>query len=151
MVHTEECTAAFELLELLSSLGVAAHRVVLAHVDRNPDPGLHAAIAETGAYLGYDGAGRHRNWPDSTLIDSLAGVAAAGHADRVLLGADVARASRYASYGGLPGLAYLGTRFVPRLVERLGADTVGDMLVANPARFLAWADSASDHRPMEGT
>ena len=151
MVHTEECTAAFELLELLSSLGVAAHHVVLAHVDRNPDPGLHAAIAEAGAYLGYDGAGRHRNWPDSTLVDSLAGVVEAGHADRVLLGADVARASRYESYGGMPGLAYLGNRFVPRLVERLGVDAVGEILVSNPARFLTWADGTSEPRPMEGT
>lgn len=144
MVHTEECTAALEVLELLSGLGVAASRVVLAHVDRNPDPGLHSAIAETGAYLGYDGAGRHRNWPDSVLIDSLAAVVEAGHAPRVLLGADVARASRYESYGGMPGLAYLGNQFVPRLVERLGADVVSTILERNPQHFLAWTTGASE-------
>lgn len=138
MVHTEECTAAMEVLELLSMLGVASRSVVIAHADRNPDPGLHVAIAQTGAYVGYDGAGRSRNWPDSTLIDSLAAVAEAGFTEHILLGADVARASRYRSYGGMPGLGYLGTRFVPRLVARLGAATIDTIVVENPARLLTW-------------
>lgn len=58
MVHLEFCTAAHEVLDLLGDQGVAADRVVLAHADRDPDPGLHAALAERGAYLGYDGFAR---------------------------------------------------------------------------------------------
>lgn len=150
MVHTEECSAALEVLELLRTLGVASRRVVIAHADRNPDPGLHVAIAQTGAYVGYDGAGRHRNWPDSVLIDSLAAVAEAGFAGHVLLGADVAWASRYRSYGGMPGLGYLGTRFLPRLVERLGSDAVHMIVVDNAASFLTWAtDNPVAHRTPE--
>lgn len=138
MVHTESCSAALEVVGLLESIGVHPARVVVAHADRTPDPHLHAEIAATGASLGYDGAGRLRLWPDSVLVDSLAELVERGHADRVLLGADVARASRYESYGGMPGLAYLGERFVPRLEQRLGADVVRGILVANPARFLEW-------------
>lgn len=150
MVHTEECSAAIEVLELLASLGVEPRNVVIAHADRNPDPGLHIAIAQTGAFVGYDGAGRHRHWPDSQLIESLAAVVEAGWAEHILLGADVARASRYRSYGGLPGLDYLGRRFVPRLVDRLGAGTVDTVLVHNPARFLTWETATStDRRVME--
>lgn len=139
MVHTEACSAALEVLHLLATLGVPENRVVIAHADRNPDPHLHAEIAEAGAYLGYDGAGRHRAWPDSVLLDSLAAVVDRGHTDRILLGADVARASRYRSYGGLPGLGYLGDRFVPRLGERIGAHLLDDILVGNPRQFLGWS------------
>lgn len=56
--HLELGTAAWEVVETLGSVGVPADRIVLAHVDRNPDPGLHAELAATGAYLGYDGAAR---------------------------------------------------------------------------------------------
>ncbi|WP_449283415.1 phosphotriesterase family protein [Leucobacter sp.] len=143
MVHTEHCTAVDAVLDLLAQEGVAADRVVIAHADRTPDPGLHAAIAARGAYLGYDGAGRHKDWPDSVLIDSLSGVVRAGYGDRVLLGADVARASRYRAYGGIPGLSYLGRVFVPRLRARIGDEAMDRVLVRNPAEWLTWSTAVS--------
>jgi 5-phospho-D-xylono-1,4-lactonase len=138
MVHTEHATAAHEVLDLLDGLGVPPSRVALAHVDRNPDPGLHAELAARGAFLGYDGPARARSAPDSVVLGCLHDVASAGHADAVLLGGDVARASRYASYGGMPGLAYLGNRFVPRMRALLGDEVTDRVLVDNPARWLAW-------------
>ena len=138
MVHTELATAAHEILDLLDGLGVAADRVVLAHVDRNPDPGLHAELASRGAYLGYDGPARARSAPDSVLLACLAEVAHRGHVERVVLGGDVARAGRYASYGGMPGLAYLGRRFVPRLVAEVGEEVADTVLRANPQRWLTF-------------
>ena len=53
-----------------------------AHVDRNPDPGLHAELAAAGAYLGYDGFARIRDWPDSMLIDCVVRSAELGATDR---------------------------------------------------------------------
>ena len=141
MVHTERASAALEILDLVGGQGVAASRVILAHVDRNPDPGLHAELAAAGAYLGYDGAARLKDWPESVVIDCLARLVEAGHADRVLFGGDVARRSSFRSYGGLPGLAYLGTRFVPRVGARLGEDIVRTILVDNPRRVLPWRRS----------
>jgi 5-phospho-D-xylono-1,4-lactonase len=139
MVHLEHGSAAFEVLALLRDAGVASHRVVLAHVDRNPDAGLHAEIAAAGAYLGYDGMARHREWPDSVLIETMLRVAALGGADRIVLGGDVARRSRFIAYGGIPGMAYLPERFVPRLRREAGDDLVDGFLVRNPARLLAWS------------
>ncbi|MBC6463210.1 phosphotriesterase [Actinomadura sp. HBU206391] len=139
MVHLEHGSAAAEVLEILASGGVPADRVVLAHIDRNPDPGLHAELAATGAYLGYDGMARTREWPDSALLDCLLRVSALGGAGRLLLGGDVARRTRYVAYGGMPGLAYLPTRFIPRLEREGGADLVRAVLVDNPARLLAWS------------
>lgn len=141
MVHTEYCTAAHELLDLFGSLGVAAHRIALAHVDRNPDPGLHVEIADRGAYLGYDGAARLRDVPESTVLACLAEVVSRGGGLRILLGGDVARRSRMTAYGGMPGLAYLPARFVPRVVDALGDDVTDMLLRRNPSRYLMW------HRP----
>jgi predicted metal-dependent phosphotriesterase family hydrolase len=136
MVHLEAGSAAFEVLDLLHSEGVSIDAVVLAHVDRNPDPGLHADLAHRGAYLGYDGFARPRYWPDSVLIDCLTRSAAAGALDRVLLGGDVARRSRYVAYGGMPGLRYLGQRVVPRLLAAGHGELVNHALTLNPARLL---------------
>jgi predicted metal-dependent phosphotriesterase family hydrolase len=139
MVHLEYCSAAFEVLAELERNGVPANRVALAHADRNPDPGLHSELCAAGAYVGYDGMARHREWPDATLLACLLETAERGGTDRLLLGGDVARRSRYRAYGGIPGLDYLPTRFVPRLEREGGTALVEAVLVHNPARWLAWA------------
>lgn len=136
MVHLEFCTAAHEVLDLLAAEGVASDRVVLAHADRDPDPGLHVSIAERGAYLGYDGVARPRTRSDAELLALTAEVVQRGAGDRVVLGGDVARRTRYIAYGGMPGLAYLGERYIPRLRALVGDDAVDRMLVDNPARLL---------------
>jgi predicted metal-dependent phosphotriesterase family hydrolase len=137
MVHLEHGSAAFELLEILLADGVSSDAVVLAHVDRNPDPMLHADIAAAGAYLGYDGFARSRTWPDSLLLDCFVRAAEHGASRRLLLGGDVARRTRYVAYGGMPGMAYLGQRIIRRLLEGGNDDLVEAALVSNPARLLA--------------
>ncbi|SJN40150.1 Phosphotriesterase homology protein [Microbacterium esteraromaticum] len=135
MVHLEFCTASHEVLDLLETAGVASDRVVLAHADRDPDAGLHLSLAERGAYLGYDGFARPRTHSDARLLELTAAVVASA-GDRIVLGGDVARSTRYIAYGGMPGLAYLGERYVPRLRSLIGDDAVDRMLVDNPARLL---------------
>jgi phosphotriesterase-related protein len=142
MVHLEHGSAAHEVLDLLAAEGCPESRVALAHVDRNPDPGLHLELAARGAYLGYDGAARHQRWPDSVLVDCLSAVVEGGGGARVLLGGDVARRTRYVAYGGMPGLAYLFDRFVPRVRHAVDDDAVDAILVANPARWLSWEPTA---------
>lgn len=137
MVHLEHGSAAFELLAELGRLGVPASAVALAHVDRNPDPGLHAELAAAGAYLGYDGFARSQRWPDSVLLECLERSAERGAADRILIGADVARRTRYRAYGGMPGLAYLGERVLPRWQRTAAPELVESVLITNPARWLS--------------
>lgn len=141
MVHLESGSAAWEVLEVLATQGVPASRVVLAHIDRNLDPGLHAELTMAGAYLGYDGMARHRSAPDSAVLDCLEGVARTGDATRLLLGGDVARRTRYRAYDGMPGLDYLPRRFFPRVVERVGEKLLKTITVDNPARLLSITSS----------
>lgn len=136
MVHLEFCTAAHEVLDLLSDLGVPAESVVLAHADRDPDPGLHLELMTRGAWLGYDGVARPRTRSESELLELTERVVTGG-GRRLLIGGDVARATRYAAYGGMPGLAYLGRRYLPRLAERIGEDALRAILVDHPRELLA--------------
>jgi phosphotriesterase-related protein len=136
--HLEMGTAAWEVLEALEAAGVPFHRVMLSHVDRNPDPGLHVELAAAGAYICYDGMARTKYWPDSTILDCLLQVVSRGGAERIMLGSDAARRSSFHAYGGMPGLVYLPQRFIPRLRESGGEQLVQQILVTNPARFLAF-------------
>ena len=138
MVHTTHGSAGHEVLDRLEADGVPRSSVVLAHMDRNLDPGLWADLTASGAYLGMDGMARHREAPDSAITQAIRALVEAGGGERILLGGDVARASRYIAYGGMPGLAYLQRRFVPRLTDAVGDDAVRAIQVANPARLLAF-------------
>lgn len=151
MVHLEHGTCAHEALDMLAEQDVAEERVVLAHIDRSPDPILYSELASRGAFLGCDGAARLKDWPESTLIKAITGACSAGHAGRVLLGGDVARRSRYLAYGGMPGLSYLASRFIPRLAGRVGEDAVRTFLEDNPRRLLTWSIRRPRNDPQGGT
>lgn len=140
LVHTEIGTAGHDVVDLLEAEGVPTSRIALAHLDRNPDPELHAEIASRGVTLEYDTLGRTKYHPDSTLLDLIGVMVEAGHRDRLMLGSDLGRRDYFRSWGGGPGLAYLLTTFVPRLRRRIGDEATDAILVANPARFYALAD-----------
>ena len=137
LVHTEIGTFGHEIVDLLEGFGVAPHRIILAHLDRNPDVELHAEIAARGVSLEYDTMGRTKYRPDSELLDLVEGVVGAGHLDRLMLGQDLGRRSMLRAYGGGPGMRYLMDAFVPRLRRRIGDEAVDAILVANPARAFA--------------
>lgn len=139
MIHLEFGTAAHEILDLFEHLSVPASSVALAHMDRNLDSGLHVSLIERGAYLGYDGMARAKSASDEDLLILTQKVVERAGSDRLLLGGDVARASRYVSYGGMPGLQYLADRYLPRLRQQVGEFAVSEMLVANSASWLRWS------------
>ncbi|MBA2635005.1 MAG: aryldialkylphosphatase, partial [Chloroflexi bacterium] len=143
LVHTEIGTFAHEIVNLLEGFGVAPHRIILAHLDRNPDAELHTEIAARGVSLEYDTMGRTKYRPDSELLDLVDRVVGAGHLDRLLLGQDLGRRSSLRSYGGGPGMRYLMETFVPRLRRRIGEEAVDAILVSNPARAFALEPAAA--------
>ncbi|RFA13166.1 aryldialkylphosphatase [Subtercola boreus] len=136
MVHLDFGSATHEVLDLIAAEGVQPDRVVLAHADRNLDSGLHNELAARGAYLGYDGMARHRDAPDSAILECLLRVVKGGGAARLLVGGDVARRTRYIAYGGMPGLSYLPLRFLPRLSDGLDPADYELVTRSNGARLL---------------
>jgi predicted metal-dependent phosphotriesterase family hydrolase len=143
LTHTEMGTQALEQLRLLESHGVRSQHVVLSHMDRNPDPFLHREVAQTGAVLEYDGPGRVKYFPESTLIALIREMFEAGLGSHIVLGGDTARRSYWKAYGGGPGMSYMLERFVPRLRnEGFTAAQLEQVLVQNPARMFAFASVA---------
>ena len=138
MVHTEGGHLVHEVLDKLESAGCDLYRVAIAHLDRKPEFSLHKEVAARGAFIGHDGAGRTKYWPDETLIKLFSDLVETGHADKILLGADVARSSRYVEYGGSPGLAYLGETFIPKLRAATSKEIVMEVLTKNPQNWLTF-------------
>ncbi len=138
LVHTEMGTAAEPLLDLLQAAGVSPQRVLLSHVDRNPDFELHRRLARRGAMLEYDTPGRIKYQPENIGIDLMRRMFEAGWGGHVTLGGDMARRSYWRAYGGGPGFDYLLAVFTPRLRREGFSDTEVDQLWhQNPARWLA--------------
>ncbi len=137
LVHTEIGTCGHEIIDLLLREGVKADRVILGHLDRNPDFELHAEIAARGVMLEYDTPGRIKYRPDSQLIDLIASMTEAGHGGQLLLGLDLGQRDYHQAYGGGPGLSYLTRVFAPRLGKRVGEAAVQSILVDNAARAFA--------------
>ena len=138
--HTERGTMGLEVIELIRENGVSPERVILGHVDRNPDLEYHKKMAAQGVSLGYDGPSRAKYWPDSVLIDLIKGMCKAGYAGHILLGGDNGRASMWPQYGGGYGHNYIIEKFIPRLREEgIREDHIHQFLYDNPGRQLTFA------------
>lgn len=131
-------------LELLTSAGLAPHRISVGHQDLRDDPVAHRELAAAGAYVAFDTIGKERYQSDATRLRSLLALLEAGHADRVLLSCDISRHSYLAGAGG-PGYGHLFRSFLPR-VRAAGADEdlIDLMTRRNPLRFLTGGDDGGN-------
>lgn len=137
-VHHEQGTAALDVLALLhGESGVPVTSILLGHLNRFPDPGVHRELAASGAFLAFDGPSRAHHATDWRLVESLAELVAAGHAGQILLGGDTTTAAARAATGGGPGMPHLLRVLRPRLVREFGQDIADGFFTANPARAFA--------------
>jgi 5-phospho-D-xylono-1,4-lactonase len=137
LAHTEIGTMGDEIVDLVEGAGVPANQVILAHLDRNPDPEVHVGLARRGVFLEYDTIGRIKYRPDIVLLELIEAIIRAGHGNRILLGLDLGQRDYFRSYDGGPGMRYLMTRFVPRLERAIGPLETRRILVDNPAHAFA--------------
>jgi phosphotriesterase-related protein len=139
LTHTEQGACALEQLGLYLGEGVDPSRLVIGHLDCLAEPEVHRAVAEAGAFVGFDRVGLLRFNSDEVRVELVLALLEAGHEDRLVLSGDVGRRSRLRHYGG-PGYAATVIDFVPRLRERGVEEHVLRKLVDdNPKRLLAWA------------
>ena len=136
--HTQQGTMALETAEMLIKDGVDPERIILGHVQRNPDPWYHKKIAALGCSFMYDGGYRVKYWPDSHRVMLIREMIEAGYQKQIVLGTDSGKASYQKAYGGGTGIDYDLTVFRPRLLEEgIPEDAVEDIYVNNPARLFA--------------
>jgi predicted metal-dependent phosphotriesterase family hydrolase len=136
-VHTERGKAAEEIVRFLASEEVDAHRLILCHMDKRPDFGLHRELAQAGVLLEYDTFHRPKYDPEANLWPLIERMAAAGLDGAVALATDMADPALWA-YGGGPGPASLPGSIRVRLQALgLSPQTITGMLGHNVAARLA--------------
>lgn len=160
--HTTHGTMALEQVEVLRDEGADLSRVVIGHMDIQPDIDYTREVLRSGVNVAFDTLGKqfwdfvleplpetrppgeyakrayHR--PDSDRLDVLVRLLAEGYVEQVVLSMDLTGVEAYlntATHGRL-GYSYLGAAVLPRLAE-LGvpAEALEQMVRGNPARLLA--------------
>lgn len=145
--HTEAGTMALEQIEILKSEGINLSVVSFGHMDRNNDLYYYEKIAETGAFLSFDGLGKNKYGPESQRINAIKSLVRMGYEDQILIGGDTARKSYYRHYGyyGL-GLGWILEKWIPRFIDECNRDGLdGEMLakkllIGNPHRYLEFKE-----------
>ncbi|WP_432521986.1 phosphotriesterase [Kineococcus sp. SYSU DK006] len=134
-VHLEAVSDPRRLLDELGGHGVPPGRVLFGHPARPADPAAVPAVVAAGASVVLDAARPGR--PGARTWALLRRLLDAGHADRLLVGADTTTASARRDGSAAQALQ----RFHDRLVREHGARTAEAVLTRNPARALAaaWA------------
>ncbi|MFI6345976.1 phosphotriesterase [Streptomyces sp. NPDC050560] len=123
-------------LDILTSEGLAPHRICIGHQDLLDDPAAHAEIAASGAYVAFDTVGKESYQPDAVRLRLLLALLDAGHADRALLSCDISRHGYLRAEGGR-GYGHLFRGFLPA-ARAAGLDGHLEALLTryNPLRFL---------------
>lgn len=119
--HTEAGTMALEQMKYIREEGVDLSNVSFGHMDRNPDSYYHLKIADTGAYLCFDGIAKVKYNPESVRIGCILELAKRGYQKQILVSGDTARKSYYRSYTYALGLPFIKESWADRLAEEAGA------------------------------
>lgn len=109
-----------DILDILEENGADLSKVVLGHVDRNPDSYDYKRIAKRGCYISVDNLARIYRYPLDENIRVLKNLLDMGKLDRIFISADFGRYTYYKAYGGGPGLEYILKSFIPRFKEECG-------------------------------
>jgi phosphotriesterase-related protein len=139
ITHTQLGTMGQAQVDIFKSEGLDLSRVVIGHIDRNPDSFMLIELAKQGVNLEFDTPGRIKYFAESFTVGCLKDLIEAGFEDQIVFAGDSGRASYLKSYGGGPGYAYILEFFIPRLrKEGFKEEVLNKILVENPRRILAF-------------
>lgn len=137
-MHTERGQAVEDLVDLFSRLGLAPERLVICHIDKRPDLGLHKELAQAGYLLEYDTFFRPKYNPEENVWPLVLAMVEAGLSASVALATDLADASLWARIGGGPGIVSFITTIYQRLEKMTdNGSIVASLMGGNIARRLA--------------
>jgi phosphotriesterase-related protein len=137
-VHTEKGSDADKIAARFQEHGFPLTRLIICHIDKRPDFGLHSELAQAGVTLEYDTFYRDKYEPDKHVWPLLEKMVAAGLGHRVVIATDMAEASMWARLGGRPGQTAFTGQLLPRL-QAIGFEenAIQKLLGQNIAALLA--------------
>lgn len=145
IIHTQLGTYAYEVAIKLQKFGAHPDRIMLSHLNKNPDKYYYKKVLDTGVSIAFDGPDRVKYYPDITLAENIKWLVEKGYQKQLTLAMDAGRTYYQHHYSILrgghesEGIKYLLTRFVPLLREiGVPGDAIEDMLVNNPREWLTF-------------
>ncbi len=137
-IHTEKGLHAAKILNYFIKLGVAPDQIVICHMDKRPDIGLHQELARAGVALEYDTFYRIKYQPEEHLWILITRMLNAGYEDHICLATDMAESMYWKTVGGGPGLDHFPGQIRKRLIEMEFPDhAIKKIMGANISRLLA--------------
>jgi phosphotriesterase-related protein len=136
--------AGLRQLDILLAAGARPTSIAIGHMCCLDDPKAEVAmeIAATGAFVAFDRVTLNAIIPDTARVTMALALIDAGHANKLLLSSDFYSANSLKTRGG-SGLAQTVTVFAPMLrAEGVPEETMRQILVENPRRFLAFTPRA---------
>jgi phosphotriesterase-related protein len=103
-MHTEKGAGLEEVLTFFEGQDLDPDRLVIAHIDKKPDLGLHMELASAGYLLEYDTFFREKYDPEKNLWPLIRKMVDAGHSDSLALATDQADPAMWKTFGTGPGL-----------------------------------------------
>lgn len=154
ITHTDEGSGGLEQIAALTAAGVAPHRILVGHSDGCADHAYHRALADRGAYVGFDRFGIETLLKDADRVESVWRMIEADYTRSLCLSHDATCAAWLGrpSFDGKRAISperlaqvlphweatHLFKRILPQLRARgLTEADVHTLLVDNPARYFA--------------
>jgi phosphotriesterase-related protein len=143
--HTDQGTMGDAQQEILTGLGVPAHRIIIGHSCGTDDHAYHLRIARGGSYLGFDRFGIDLLFPDEKRVASLVKLIRAGGGDRIVVSHDSVWCWRGQPFpaemlANMPEDIFDPTHFARKIIPKLREAGITDeeidrLQVENPRRF----------------
>lgn len=136
-IHTEMGADAENIAGFFLKHGVKPGKIVICHIDKRPDLGLHCALARSGLFLEYDTFYRPKYQPEKFLWNLIVDMVTAGLERHITLATDMAQAAMWTNLGGAPGLAYFPRHIRQRLLDMgFSAGCINNLMGENISRCL---------------
>ena len=145
LIHTQLGTSALEVAKILQKHGARPDRIMLSHLNKNPNKYYYKQVMDTGVSLAFDGPDRVKYYSDAVLAENIKWLIDKGYQKQITLAMDAGRTYYQHHYSKLrgghqsEGIKYLLTRFVP-LLKVLGVSqaALDDILIKNPQKWLTF-------------
>jgi len=137
--HTIRGRVVRDQLDLIESMGHAAHRFIWIHTQAEPDFKLHLEMARRGAWLEYDAIGNPDVENDEYYVEHIQRLLEAGLGGQLLLSHDRGWYDPALPGGGVPRpFTYISEVFLPGLrAAGVDEETIRQLTCLNPWRAFA--------------